>query len=281
MGGAAFAYVVTQYLLWSKGDLQRSLEFEAPCLRAHALAPNLRVYMWSLTISGWALGDIGQFDRGLAKCEVAMSAGDGASDPSIVCECLWTMAIIFLGRGAVDSAVEYAQRAIDVGPTPADRAWAQVTLGWALSRSSPETSIRLLEPMEPVFRAAGQIVTLVWLGVALGESYWRAGRLKDALRTLCDTVKLSQWSRAKHWEGKAHRLIGEIGLEQATADSLESAGDHFRTALSLFEMCGAEPDIARANAGLGQVMQRQGKADEADRHVTRAQEITERLGMLD
>ena len=237
--------------------------------------------MWSLSISGWALGDMGQFERGLAKCELAMSAGDAASDPSIVCECLWTMAIIFLDQGAVDKAVEYAQRAIEVGPTPADKAWAQVTLGWALSRRSPEASIQLLEPMEPVFRAAGQIVTLVWLGVALGEAYWRAGRLQEALRTLDDTAKLSQRSRAKHWEGKAHRLLGEIGLERDDADALGSARNHFKTALSLFEMCGAEPDIARTYTGLGQIMLREGKTDGARSFLTKTREIIERLGMLD
>src|SRR5262249_9015079 len=59
MGGAAFAYTVIQYLLIAKGDCVGCLEFEAPCLRAEAVAPNLRVSMWALTISGWALGCMG------------------------------------------------------------------------------------------------------------------------------------------------------------------------------------------------------------------------------
>jgi class 3 adenylate cyclase/tetratricopeptide (TPR) repeat protein len=280
-GGAAFAYVLTQYLLWSKGDLQQSLEFEAPCLRAHAFSPNLRVYMWSLSISGWALGDMGQYERGLAKCELAMSAGDAASDPSIICECLWTMAIIFLDQGALDKAVEYAQRAIDVGPTPADKAWAQLTLGWALSRRSPEVAIQRIEPLEPLFRAAGQIPTLVWLGVALGEAYWRAGKLQQASQTLDDTARLSQWSGAKHWEGKAHRLLGEIGIGQESAEGFAMAEGHFSRALSLFEMCGAQPDIARTCAGLGRLGLRQGQVAEARSSFNKALEISERLGMTD
>jgi class 3 adenylate cyclase/tetratricopeptide (TPR) repeat protein len=280
MGGAAFAYMLMQYLFSMKGELRQTVESEAQTLRAHALSPNLRIYMWSLVSSGQALGRMGEFERGLDKCRVAMSAGEAAADPSIVCECLWQMALIFVSQGALDNAAEYAQRAIDVGATPADKAWAQFVLGWAFAGRSPEASIQLLEPLERLFRSASQWVMMPRMELALGEAYWRAGRRQDARRTLEGTAAYSHRSGMKHWEGCAHRLLGELGIEQEDADALASAEGHFATALALFEICGAEPDLARTYAGLGQLRLRQGKVAEARSALNKALEIAERLGMI-
>jgi tetratricopeptide (TPR) repeat protein len=165
MGGAAFAYTLIQVIFWAKGEFQQTVDCEEQALQAHASSPNLRIYMWVLTFSGWALGVLGQFDLALDKCRLAMAAGEAASDP--------------------------------------------------------------------------------------------------------------------HYEGYAHRLLGDVRLKQGDAEALRDAQRHFETALSLFEMCGAEPDIARTYSGLGQVMLREGKTDEAHSYLTRAQETFERLGMLD
>jgi tetratricopeptide (TPR) repeat protein len=221
-----------------------------------------------------------------------MAAGEAASDPHIVCECLWTMAVIFVYQGALDKAAEYSQRAMEVGPTPADKAWAQFVLGWALARRSPEASIQLIEPLDPFIRyraalnatdpaASSEGVMVPWIGFALGEAYGSAGRVDEAVRTLEDTAALSNRCGMKHYEGYAHRLLGDVRLKQGDADALRDAQSHFETALSLFEMCGAEPDIARTYSGLGQVMLREGKTDEAHSYLKRAQETFERLGMLD
>ena len=223
---------------------------------------------------------MGQFERGIDKCRVAMSAGEAAADLSIVCECLWQMALIFVSQGALDNAAEYAQRAIDMGATPADKAWAQFVLGWAFAGRSPEASIQLLEPLERLFRSASQWVMMPRTELALGEAYWRAGRRQDARRTLDGAAAYSHRSGMKYWEGYAHRLLGELGIEQEDADALASAEGHFAPALVLFEICGAEPDLARTYAGLGQLRLRQGKVPEARSALNTALEIAERLGMI-
>jgi hypothetical protein len=46
------------------------------------------------------------------------------------------------------------------------------------------------------------------------------------------------------------------------------------------ETCGAEPDLARTYAGLGQLRLRQRKLAEARESFHKALEISERLGML-
>jgi class 3 adenylate cyclase/tetratricopeptide (TPR) repeat protein len=280
MGGAAQAYILMQYVFMHKGELQQTLEYEAQALRAHASAPNLRFYMWALGGSGAALGTVGRFDDGLDKCRVAMAAGEAAADPSIVGQCLWVMAVIFVDQGALDNAVEYAQRAIDIGPTPADKAWPQWVLGWALARRSPEASIQLLEPLDRLFKSTSHQVIVPWTECALGEAYGCAGRAHEAGRILEDAAELSHRSGMKYWEGYAHRLLGELDTEREDAEALASAEGHFATALALFESCGAEPNLARTYAGLGQLRLRQGKVAAARSALNTALEIAERLGMI-
>jgi hypothetical protein len=143
----------------------------------------------------------------------------------------------------------------------------------------PEASIQLLEPLERLFRSASQWVMMPRVEVALGEAYWRAGRRQDARRTLDGAAAYSHRSGMKYWEGYAYRLLGELGIEQEDADALASAEGHFAPALVLFEICGAEPDLARTYAGLGQLRLRQGKVPEAHSALNKALEFSERLGM--
>jgi tetratricopeptide (TPR) repeat protein len=139
----------------------------------------------------------------------------------------------------------------------------------------------LLEPLERLFKSAslgGEMV--LWVELALGEAYWRAGRRQDARRTLDGAAAYSHRGGMKHCEGCAHRLLGELGIEQEDADALASAEGHFATALALFESCRAEPDLARTYAGLGQLRLRQGKVAAARSALNTALEIAERLGMI-
>jgi tetratricopeptide (TPR) repeat protein len=264
-----------------KGEFPQVLEFEERALRAYASSPtNLRVYMWILVGSGWTLGILGEFGRGLEKCRLALSAGEAASDASIVSQCLWIMALIFVFQGASDEAIGHAQRAIDVGPTPADRAWPQFVLGWASARRSPEMSIELIEPLERSFRSASHEVMVPWVACALGEAYGCAGRIDEALRILRDGAEFAHRGGMKHWEGCLERLLGEVSLK-GSADAFAAAQSHFDAALSLFHICGAQPDVARTYAGLGQLRLRQGKLAEARSALNKAVEISEKLGMVD
>ncbi len=281
MAGAAFAYTLMQYLHWNKGDFGKTVELEAEATRVQAVAPaSLRVHMWSLSISGRALGTMGQFDRGLEKCRLAMAAGEAASDPSIVCECLWKMAVILIDKGAVDNAAVHAKRAIELGPTTADKAWAQFALAWAMARMSPQTSVQLLEPLHRLFGSAQQGPMVAWVGCALGEAYLRAGDRTAAIHTLRSVVEQTHRSGMKHFEATAQRLLGEAGIDAEDADARAAAGGHFARALSLLQMCGSEPDIARTCIGLGELMLRQGKTRDAAGYLRRALEISQRLSMV-
>ena len=64
------------------------------------------------------------------------------------------MAIVCILKTAFEDAAEYARRALDVGPTPADKAWPQFVLGWALARRSPQAAIEMIEPLQRLFRSA-------------------------------------------------------------------------------------------------------------------------------
>ena len=279
-GGAAFALTLMRYLHFNKGDFQQVLDLQELALKILSSSPNLRVYMWTHLITGWTHGILGEFDRGLDECRLALSAGEAASDPSIVGQCLWVMAVIYVTRGATDEAIEHAQRAIEAGPTPADKAWPQFVLGWALARRSPQAAIELIEPLERLFRSASHEVMLPWVAAALGEAYACAGRVDDALRTLRDGAEFAEHGVGmKHWGACIGRLLGEVGVAAGTDPRFFQS--HVETALSLLETCRAQPDIARAYATLGRLKLKQGKRAEARTALDKALEISKRLGMID
>jgi tetratricopeptide (TPR) repeat protein len=273
-----------QYLHFLRGEFPLVLEFEQKVLAAYACSPpNPRMYMWTRVITGWTLGILGEFDRGLDKCRLVLSQEGAASDPSVFGQALWVMAIIFISQSSFDQAIEHAQRSIDVGPTPADKAWPQFVLGWALARRSPEAAIELIEPLDRLFRSAAHEVMVPWAAVALGEAYACAGKIDDALRTLRDGVEFTRrGSGMKHWEACAHRLLGEVGIHaDAGTDARATAEHEFEMALSLFETCRAQPDLARTYAGIGRLKLKQGKQAEARSALNKALEICEALGMKD
>ena len=209
-----------------------------------------------------------------------MEAGEAASDPSVVCECLWVMAVIFAYQGAWDEAAEHAQRAIDAGPTPADKAWAQFVLAWARARRSPEASIQAMKPLEEVIRTAGEWTMVPWIWVGLGEALTYAGQKDEGMRTLRDAVELSHRLGMKYQEACAHRLLGEALIEEQAQDTTTSAELHLTEALKLFQYCKAQPDVARTYAGLGELKWQQGNSADACSHLQTALEISEQLGMI-
>jgi tetratricopeptide (TPR) repeat protein len=81
--------------------------------------------------------------------------------------------------------------------------------------------------------------------------------------------------------GAAHRFLGEIAVRSNPAQVTEPlAAPHFLQSISVLQEIGAENELARAYAGYGRLLARQGHRDEARRHLVRALDIFERLGTL-
>ena len=65
------------------------------------------------------------------------------------------------------------------------------------------------------------------------------------------------------------------------SDALVCAEGNLAAALSLFQECGAQPDIATTYAALGQLRIRQGRLTEASQALAKALKMSDKLGMVD
>jgi hypothetical protein len=86
------------------------------------------------------------------------------------------LSIVYTWKGDLARAVECGELAAQKAPTPAEKAWAQRSLGWSWCRSGDTTrGIELLTTVLPIFRAGRNITSEIPLMCFLGEGYWLAG----------------------------------------------------------------------------------------------------------
>ena len=204
----------------------------------------------------------------LAECEQA-------ADSSLISFALFNLSIPYIYKGAVDEAIQWSRRGLDIAPTPNDRAWCQLFYGWAMIPRSPTEAIALLAPLIPIWLGRWNLDTVAL--VALGEAYFMADQLDQARATLERAIDVSQSRDMLFMAAPAQRLLGEVFLAMNLLDESEV---RFQQAIELLERFKAENEIALARAGYGRVLQRLGRIAEARDCFDRALESFERLGTL-
>lgn len=109
---------------------------------------------------------------------------------------------------------------------------------------------------------------------------WEPARSKAGAAREAGNGSVSPLERAR-----AENLLGMIIRQKGDAESLESARDHFRRALSFFEQTGEKRDLAIAYNNLGWVDCREGGDAEGEAHLLEAlrlrREVGDRRGMAE
>ena len=180
-------------------------------------------------------------------------------------------------KGDMARAVEYGELAVQRAPTPANKMWAQMFLGWAWCRAGElKRGTELLTAALPFFRAGRFIPSVIPTTGHLGEGYWLAGEDDKARHTLEEGLEIAARCGARYYLGFAHRLLGEIVLKTNPTQ----AASHFEKSIAVLQEIKAENELAVAYAGYGRLHKQQGKIGQAREYLTKALEIFERLGTL-
>jgi tetratricopeptide (TPR) repeat protein len=274
---AGYAYVFWEFSHFDRGDFERVLALKEDVLRTMEQQFNLRFHTYALSIASRAYACLGRWDEAVEEAQKALSIAQEFSDNSLISFVAWNLSIAYTLKGDLARAVECGELAVQKAPTPADKAWAQRSLGWAWCRAGePNRGIELLTAVLSIFRAGRFISTEITLTCFLGEGHWLAGEDEKARQTLEEGLEMAERYGMRYDLGFAHRLLGESVLKTNPAQ----AAPHLEKSIAIFREIKAENELAMAYAGYGRLQKKQGQFAQARKYLKKALEIFERLGTL-
>ncbi len=274
---ARYAHLRLQWSHFMRGDFDRVLALKEDLIRTMEKRFNFQVYTYALSVASRGCSHLGRWDQAVEEAQKALSVAEEFSDNSLISWAAWNLSIAYTGKRDLARAIEYGELAVEKAPTPADKAWAQRSLGWARCRAGEaKRGIELLTAVLPIFRAGEYTAAEIPLTCYLGEGYWLAGEGDKARQTLEEGLKIAERCGARYFLGWARRLLGEILLKT----DLAQAASHLEESITILKEIKAENELAMAYTGYGRLHRHQGRITQARDYLTKALEIFERLGTL-
>ena len=274
---AGYAYHVVEWNHLIKGDYDRALASKEDVLRKMSERFNLRVYARALAGASYAYSFLGRWDEAVEEGQKALSSAQEFSDNSYISFSAWAISLAYTYKGDLVRAMEYGKMAVDKAPTPADKAWAEVSLALARCRGGDRNKgIQVLTEIVPSLRMGRFAVGEIAFSVYLAEGYLLAAEYEKARQTALQGIEVAERCGAKYFLGWAHRLLGEIALKTDP----DEAAPHFEKAIDIFREIKAENELALAYSGMGRLHNLKADPEKAREYLTKALEIFERLGTL-
>jgi len=274
---AGYAYAWLEWSHLYRGHFDRVLALKEELLRVMEQRFNLRWYVRGLIAVPRAYICLGCWDKAVEEAEKALKVAEESSDDGLVTFAAWTLSMAYTWKGDLGRAVEYGEQAFQKAVRPADKAWAQRGLGWALCRAGEANrGIELLVAALAIVRPSGHMPTEITTTCILGAAYWLAGEDDKARQTLEEALEIAERCGARYYAGFAQRLLGEIALKTNPAQG----ASHFEKSIAVLQEIKAENELALAYAGYGRLHKQKDQIAQAREYLTKALEIFERLGTL-
>ena len=279
-GNAEDAGHAYTYLGWSyvdRGDFEQVIAFKEEVLHKIEKRFNLRWYVRVAGAVSRAYSSLGRWEEAVKESQKALGFAEEFSDKSLISNAARDLSIAYTWKGDLDQAVKYGELSVHKAPTPADKAWAQRSLGLALCRAGEQKrGIELLAALLPIFRSGRFIAAEIILMCFLGEGYFLAGENDKARQILEEGLEIADRCGARYYLGWAQRLLGEINLKS----DLVQATTHFEKSLAVLQEIKAENELALVYVSYGRLHKQRNQIAQAREYLLKALEIFERLGTL-
>jgi tetratricopeptide (TPR) repeat protein len=271
------AYSILEWIYMHRGEFDKALAAKDEALRKMGEQFSLRTYVRALAHATMALSHLGQWDKAVEEGKKALSVAQEFSDNSQSSYAAMSLSGAYTAKGDLERGIEYAELAVQIAPTPADKAWAQGALAWTWCRAGEtHKGIEVLAPLVQVFRGVRLVPSQLGYGMFLGDGYLLAGEYEKARQTVEEVLEIAGRCGSKLFQGCAHLLLGEIASRTDPAQ----APAHFDKSMAISESIKAENYLALAYAGYGRLHKQQGNPVQAREYLLKALEIFERLGTL-
>jgi len=113
----------------------------------------------------------------------------------------------------------------------------------------------------------------------LGEAYFLAGRIDEALMTLNRNLALARKRGERGHEAYGLRMLGDIAAAQPDAGATKTAETNYQAAMTLARGLGMRPLMANCELRLGLLSKRIGRKKAAEKQVIAAETTAKELGM--
>ena len=236
----------------------------------------------SRTWLGYGLACLGDFGGGLAMTADALRVAEAAAHPYSVAVAVQGAGFPHVVRGDVPHALQWLARAVDIARTGGFavlRVLGEIFLGRVLSLAGRhDEAVAMLEDgaayAESIQYRAWQALNLTWLG----DANRRAGRVAHGMATVDQALYAAREQGQRAVEAEA-LLILAAGHAADECPDLEAARSAALQAISLANILGARPLIARGRLTLGHVSQRAGASDHAREYLSLAADMFASMGM--
>ncbi len=273
------------YATFYTGDFEKSADvllksidiLEKTKNEANYFGRPANTYSFFCAACGFAMGQLGEFDRGEILCEKGYSFANEIGDLySIeVVEIFYIM--LFCSKGQGDLAMQHAENAINLLDQMKIGAYTlgiiYTALGWAyLINENHEVAQTYIKKSLKLFYDMQMHIYDVYSSYFLATSYFESGQADQAMQTVEETLKQSQEIHSNYVEAKILTLRGKIKAYMAPSN-MASAENDILKGLQFIEKMKLKPDIAQAYMFLGEVYAGTEKREKARENLRRAEEM--------
>ncbi|MEJ2122617.1 MAG: adenylate/guanylate cyclase domain-containing protein [Alphaproteobacteria bacterium] len=229
----------------------------------------------------WALAEQGEFSEAMEHAKEAHTIAEAADQPYSLAAAYLGFGQVRLLQGSLGEAIpmlERAARLCQVWNLRVIFPMAAGLLGLAYSLSGrPDEALPLLEESEadapPV-----RIFDSAAAATALGTGYLLAHKLNEAEKFARHAVELASKRGFRGCEAMSLKLLGEISTSRDPPQR-RAAEQDTRHAVALANELGMRPLVAHANLRLGQLYQRIGERQNAEKYIATAEAMYREMGM--
>jgi class 3 adenylate cyclase/tetratricopeptide (TPR) repeat protein len=165
---------------------------------------------------GHNLLSLGRVDEALEAADRASALGDEAGDPRLRSFAAWSRGIYLATRGDGEIAVAECERALALSPDPANTAWAEGMLGFALAQSGrPAPAAEMLGRALEAIRPTRHHRVECWFGGWLAEAHLLAGDPRRARAVAGNAIRDAERVRVPWAAARALRVAGAAAVAEA------------------------------------------------------------------
>ncbi|HYB43034.1 MAG TPA: tetratricopeptide repeat protein, partial [Candidatus Methylomirabilis sp.] len=212
-----------------------------------------------------SLAEVGRFEEGERHAREALELAETTNHPDTLLWAFHGAGVHHLARGEPGPARQALEQAYSICRahdmlTYRPRISSELGLAWALDGRAGEAVPMVEQAVEEA--AARRQTTSYWqVLLLLAEVYLLADRVPESAKAAADALGHFREQRARGYEARALRLLGDVGSREA-ADA-GAARAYYEEAVDLAERLGMRPLLGRACLGLGRLLARTGETARA------------------
>jgi class 3 adenylate cyclase/tetratricopeptide (TPR) repeat protein len=228
----------------------------------------------------WTLAELGDFAGALQAAEEGLRLADATKHAYSVSHACLGLGGTRLRQGEFVAAIPILARGLTASErTPLLRPPIAADLGVARARcGNVAEGLASLHSAIDAAQAMGRLSRLPLIIVKCGEVHLLAGECDEAERLAIEALRLAVEQGERGNEVYARHLVAEIHAARDMIPPSSTEQDYFG-ALSLAAELGMRPLAARCHAGLGLLLRRIGRHDEAQHQLDKAAEMFREMAM--